>query len=200
MVQTQKQRLLEFVRQRGVVRPRDLDGIGVPREQLRRLCDAGLVERKGRGIYVSADAKPTENDTIAEASRRVPEGTVCLLSALRFHNLTTQAPYEVWIAIDRKDRLPNVDYPPIRFVRFSGEALSFGVEQKQVGNVCIHVYTPAKTVADCFKYRNKIGLDVAIEALRDCWSQKKATSDELWQAAKVCRMTNVMQPYMEAMV
>lgn len=200
MVQTQKQRLLEFVRQRGVVRPRDLDEIGVPREHLRRLCEAGLVERRGRGIYVTADAKPTENDTLAEATQRVPEGIVCLLSALRFHGLTTQAPHEVWFAIDRKARLPNVDYPSIRFVRFSGEALSYGVEKNQVGNVSIHVYSPAKTVADCFKYRNKIGLDVAIEALRDCWSQKKVTSEELWQAAKVCRMRKVMQPYMEAIV
>lgn len=200
MIPTQRERLLEFVRQRGVVRPRDLDEIGVPREQLRRLCQTGLVERRGRGIYVSADATPTENDTIAEAARRVPEGVVCLLSALRYHDLTTQAPFEVWIAIDRKNRLPTVDYPPIRFVRFSGDALSFGVEAKQVGKVPIRVYSPAKTVADCFKYRNKIGLDVAIESLRDCWKQKKATSDELWEAAKVCRMANIMRPYMEALV
>lgn len=199
MPQTQKQRLLEFVHERGVVRPRDLDEISVPREQLRRLCDEGLVERRGRGIYVIADAKPTENDAIAEASRRVPEGVICLLSALRFHDLTTQAPYEVWIAIDRKDRLPRVEHPPIRIVRFSGEALSYGIEKREVRKVTIKVYSPAKTVADCFKYRNKIGLDVAIEALRDCWSQKKATSDQLWQAAKVCRMKNIMQPYMEAL-
>ncbi len=123
---------------------------------------------------------------------------VCLLSALQNHHLTTQAPFEVWLAIAEKARLPKIEYPPLRVVRFSGPSLSFGIEEHEVDGVRVRVYSPAKTVADCFKYRNKIGLDVAIEALRDCLRQRKATRDELWSAAKVCRMSNVMRPYLEA--
>lgn len=194
-----KQLILDLVKKRGVLRPRDLDAIGVPRVYLSRLCKDGLLERPGRGLYIAADSEPTENVTLAKACQRVPHGVVCLLSALRFHDLTTQAPFEVWIAISRKAWLPKVDYPPLRVVRFSGQALTFGVVVHTVEKVDVRVYSLAKTVADCFKYRNKIGLDVAIEALRDCWSQKKSTMDELWEAAKVCRMSNVMRPYMESL-
>jgi predicted transcriptional regulator of viral defense system len=121
------------------------------------------------------------------------------LSALRFHELTTQAPFEVWLAIDEKARLPKVDYPPIRIVRFSGKSLEFGIQEHRIEGVAVRVYSPAKTIADCFKYRNKIGLDVALEALRDCWQERRATTDELWAAAKVCRVANVMRPYMESL-
>jgi len=196
---SKKERVLELVRQRGVLRPRDLDSVGIPREYLTRLCNEGLLERPGRGLYVAADAEPTEMETIAEACRRIPHGVVCLLSALRFHDLTTQSPFEVWMAIDRKARLPKVDYPAVRVVRFSGRALEYGAQIHQVGTVSIRLYAPAKTVADCFKYRNKIGRDVAMDALRDCWRRRKATMDELWDAAKVCRMTNVMRPYLETL-
>jgi predicted transcriptional regulator of viral defense system len=196
---TLEQRLLKLVRSRGVVRPRDLDEIDIPRAYLRRLCDEGLLERPGRGLYVLAGAEPTENATLAEACRRVPQGVVCLLSALRFHDLTSEAPFEIWLALDRKAWLPQVDYPPLRIVRFSGEALTYGVEDHRIDKVPCRIYSAAKTVADCFKYRNKIGLEVALEALRDCRKQRKATADELWQAAKVCRMSNVMRPYLEAL-
>jgi len=192
--------VMRLVRQRGVLRPRDLDELGIPREYLRRLCDEGVLERPGRGIYVATGAEPGENQTLAEACRRVPRGVVCLLSALRFHDLTTQAPFEIWMAIPPKAWLPQVDYPPLRIVRFSGEALAYGVEGHVIEKVAAQVYSPAKTVADCFKFRNKIGLDVAIEALRDCWHQRRATMDQLWEAAQVCRMTNVMRPYFEALV
>jgi len=191
-------RVLELVREAGILRPRDLDAHGIPREYLIRLRDHGLLERTGRGLYVLAEAERTENQTLAEACKRVPNGIVCLLSALQFHGLTTQAPFEVWMAIDRKDRRPSVGYPPLRIVRFSGDALAFGVQETTIQNVPARVYSPAKTVADCFKYRNKIGLDVAIEALRDTWRQKRATVDELLAAAKVCRMARVMQPYLES--
>jgi predicted transcriptional regulator of viral defense system len=197
--QSLQDRLLILARGKGVIRPRDLDEIGVPREYLRRLCEQGVLERPGRGLYVLADAEPTENVTLAEACRRIPQGVVCLLSALRFHELTTEAPFEVWMAIDRKAWLPRVDYPPLRIVRFSGRALEYGVEEHRIEKVPCRIYSAAKTVADCFKYRNKIGLDVALEALRDCRKQRKATLDELWEAAKVCRMANVMRPYLEAL-
>ncbi|MBI1309676.1 transcriptional regulator [bacterium] len=191
-------RVLELVREAGILRPRDLDAYQIPREYLIRLRDRGLLERTGRGLYVLAEAEPTENQTLAEACKRVPNGIVCLLSALQFHGLTTQAPFEVWMAIGEKDRRPSVDYPPLRVVRFSGDALTFGIQETTIQNVPARVYSPAKTVADCFKYRNKIGLDVAIEALRDTWRQKRATMDELLEAAKVCRMARIMRSYLES--
>jgi predicted transcriptional regulator of viral defense system len=194
-----KDQVLALTRQVGVLRPRDLDAEGIPREYLRRLLAEGLLERPGRGIYVASGLKPTPNHGLAEAVKRVPHGVVCLLSALQFHELTTQAPFEVWLAIGEKARLPKVDHPPLRILRFSGAALTEGTVQQSVEGVTVKVYTPAKTVADCFKYRNKIGLDVALEALRDCWKKRRATMDELWQAAKICRVANVMRPYMESL-
>jgi predicted transcriptional regulator of viral defense system len=193
-----KDRVLELARQAGVLRARDLDAEGIPREYLRRLLAEGLLDRRGWGIYVAAELKPTPNHTLAEASKRVPQGVVCLLSALQFHELTTRAPFEVWLAIGEKARLPKVKYPPLRIVRFSGPALADEVEEHRIEGVAVKVYSPAKTVADCFKYRNKIGLDVALEALRDCWKKRRATMDELWQAAKTCRVANVMRPYLES--
>lgn len=186
-----------MVRRSGVFRSRDLDG-GVPRQYLRQAKERGLVRRVGRGLYVAADSPATEHHTLAEAAKRLPHGVICLLSALRYHQLTTQAPHEVWMAISRKARRPNVDHPPLRIVRFSGAALEYGVQEKKVEGVSIRVYSPAKTVADCFKYRNKIGVEVALEALRDCYRRRKATMDELWNAAKVCRVAKVMAPYLES--
>ena len=193
-----KDRVLELARRAGVLRPRDLDAEGIPREYLRRLLAEGLLDHPGRGIYVAAGLKPTPYHSLAEACKRVPHGVVCLLSALQFHELTTQAPFEVWLAIGEKARLPKVDYPPLRIVRFSGPALEDGIKEHRIEGVTVRVYTPAKTVADCFKYRNKIGLDVALEALRDCWTKRRATMDELWKAAKTCRVANVMRPYLES--
>lgn len=199
MAVTTAERVLRLTRRAGVLRPRDLDSHGIPRQYLSLLERKGLIRRTGRGLYVAADAaKVTENHTIAEACKRVPSGVVCLLSALRLHGLTTQTPFEVWMAIDVKAWRPKVDHPPIRFVRFSGAALSEGIERRKVQGVEVRYYNAAKTVADCFKYRNKIGLDVALEALRDCRRQRKATVDELSHFAKVCRVANVMRPYMEA--
>lgn len=199
MPKSKKQQILGLLKKTGVLRPRDLEAIGISGEYLNKLYWEGVLDRPSRGLYTLADSEPTENRTIAEAGKRVSQGVVCLLSALRFHDLTTQAPFEVWIAIDEKARLPRIDYPPIRIFRFSGDALTFGVGEHKLEGVKIRVYSPAKTVADCFKYRNKIGIDVAIEALRDCLQQRKATMDELWSAAKVCRMSNVMRPYLESM-
>ena len=194
------QKVLRLTRKAGVLRPRDLAEHGIPRQYLSLLERKGLIRRTGRGLYVPADGKNvTENHTIAEASKRVHGGVICLLSALRLHGLTTQAPFEVWMAIERKSWLPKVEHPPIRFVRFSGRALNEGIQRRKIEGVEVRFYNVAKTVADCFKYRNKIGLDVALEALRECRRQKKATMDELWHFAKVCRVGNVMRPYIEAM-
>ena len=192
------QQILEIVAEAGVLRPRDLDAHGIPRIYLSRLCERGLLDRVGRGLYVVPDADVSEHHTLAEAGKRVPHGVVCLLSALRFHGLTTQSPSEVWLAIANKAWRPQVDYPPLRFVRFSERTLEAGVEEHSIEGVLVCIYNPAKTVADCFKYRNKIGLDVALEALRDCRRQRRCTNDELWHYAKICRVANVMRPYMEA--
>ena len=199
-MKSQKDRVLQLARKAGVLRPRDLDAEGLPRVYLQRLLDAGLLVRPGRGIYVCADLEATPSHSLAQACKRVPHGVVCLLSALQFHGLTTQAPFEVWLAIRDKARRPQVDYPPLRIVRFSGRSLEYGIESHRVEGVEVQVYGEAKTVADCFKYRNKIGLDVALEALRDCWGKRKATMDELWSAASVCRVANVMRPYLESLI
>lgn len=188
----------KIVRRAGVLRPRDLDAHHIPRQYLKLATAQGLVTRVGRGLYTASAATPTIHHSIAAASKRVPNGVMCLLSALRFHDLTTQAPFEVWVAIDKKARRPRVDYPPLRIVRFSGQSLNYGVLTPTIEGVHVRVFDAAKTVADCFKYRNKIGLDVPIEALRDCRRKRKATMDEIWQAAKICRVARIMQPYLES--
>lgn len=200
MKSTKIEQAFDLVKSKGVVRPRDLAAEGIRREYLLILQRRGQVERIGRGLYVAVDTQATEHHSLAEAAKRIPRGVVCLLSALTFHRLTTQNPSQIWMAIGEKTWQPEQDIPLIKTVRFSGAALEYGIEEHMVEGVIVRVYSPAKTVADCFKYRNKIGLDVALEALRDCWRQRKATMDELWMAAEVCRMAKVMQPYMEALI
>jgi predicted transcriptional regulator of viral defense system len=164
---------------------------------MRMLERHGLVTKAGRGLYVPEASDLTEHHTVAEAAAAVPHGIVCLLTALRLHDLTTQAPFEVWMAINNKAWKPRIAYPPLRIVRFSGTALTSGVETRVIEGIKVKLTSPAKTVADCFKYRNKIGLDVALEALRECLRQRKATRDEIAKAAAVCRVANVIRPYME---
>ena len=195
---THTDKILDLVRKAGVLRPRDLDAYGIPRTYLSRLLTAGKLHRIGRGLYVLPDSSVSEYRSLAEACKRVPKGVVCLLSALRFHELTTQAPFDVWLAIGEKAWRPRVDYPPLRIVRFSSATLESGIEQHQIEGVTVPVFSPAKTVADCFKYRNKIGLDVAIEALRECWQSRRCTMDDLWKYAEICRVGNVMRPYLES--
>lgn len=199
MAASSTDRIVDLVRRAGVLRPRDLDAEGIPRVYLRRLHAAGVLDNPGRGLYVLADAQPSEHQSLAQACKRVPHGIVCLLSALQFHGLTTQAPFEVWLAIGESARRPKADYPPLRIVRFSEAALAFGVESSMVDGVQVRVTNPAKTVADCFKYRNKIGLDVALEALRECWRERRATMDELFRAAEVCRVARIIRPYLESL-
>ena len=191
-------RLIELARCRSILRAADLTEYSIPRIYLTRLVADGVLERPSRGLYVLAGADVTENHSLAEASRRVPRGVVCLLSALQFHGLTTQFPHAVWLAIDRKARIPKVEYPPLRIVRFSGPDLISGVVAHDVEGVMVKVTDAARTVVDCFAYRNKIGIDVALEALRDCLRKKKVTADDLYRAAKARRMANVMRPYLEA--
>jgi len=192
-------KVLKLIKRAGVLRSRDLAEHGVPREYLRILQKKKKIQRSGRGLYILAGADVTQQHSVVEAAKKVPAGVICLLSALRLHGLTTQAPFEIWMAIDFKAWKPKMDYPPLRIVRFSGQALTEGIQTRKIEGVSVRFYDPAKTVADCFKYRNKIGLDVALEALRDCRKKRKATMDELWAAAKVCRVAKVMQPYLESL-
>jgi predicted transcriptional regulator of viral defense system len=193
-------RIAELAKASGVLRPRDLSAHGIARQYLRLAEQQGLIVRSGRGLYTPTDAAITEFHTFAEAAKRVPRGVICLLSALRFHDIGTQSPFEVWMAIGEKDRRPVSKIPQLRIFRFSKQSLDFGQMRHDVEGVPLRVFSVAKTVADCFKYRNKIGLDVALEALRESIRSRKATVDDLWQAAKVCRVANVMKPYMEALL
>src|SRR5579862_2278954 len=162
--QTSIEQILRLARRKGMLRPRDLASLDIPRRHLTRLTEQGILNRSGRGIYFLANADVTENHSLAEACKRVPVGVICLLSALRFHSLTTQNPWEVWLAITPASRKPRIDHPPVRIARFSGSAFREGVDNHRIEGVEVKVYSPAKTVADCFKYRNKIGIDIAIEA------------------------------------
>ena len=195
-----EKKVLDFVRKGGILRPQDLQKKGLPSDYLWRLHKKGKLEKVGRGLYQVQGAELSEHQTVVQAALRVPHGIICLLSALRFHDFTTQSTFEIWMAIDVKARAPKEEIIPLRIVRFSGKALTAGVETHTIEGVNVKVYNPAKTVADCFKYRNKLGLDVAIEALRDCWRKKLATSDELWRYAKICRVARVMRPYLESVV
>ena len=197
---TQKELILNIVKKMGVIRVRDLTARGLHHESLRRLCKDGLLIRSGRGLYELADADVTEYHSLVQVTKQIPHAVFCLLTALLFHNIGTQSPYKIWIAIDRRAGKPQTDYPPLRVVRFTGSALSEGVEVHDIEGVKIKVYNPGKTIADCFKYRNKIGLDVAIEALRECCRERRCSNDELWYYAKICRVAKVMRPYLEAMI
>lgn len=199
MAHTKTEKLLVLVQRQHIVRPQDLDAAGIPRNYLSRLVQRGELRKLERGIYTAAALPVSEHISLLEVSRKIPKAVICLLSALRFHEIGTQAPHEVWIAIGVKAWAPKITSPAIRIVRFSGDALSFGVEEKQITGGTIRVFTPAKTVADSFKFRHKIGMDVALEALRESYRQKKASMNELWEAAKVCRVANVMKPYLESL-
>ena len=196
-MQGKADKLLKLVQRRHVVRPRDLDAAGIPRNYLARLVRKGKLLKLDRGLYAAPSLPASEHISLLEVSRRAPKAIICLLSALRFYEIGTQMPSEVWIAVHFKARAPRITSPPIRIVHLSDAVLRYGVEEKEINGGMIRVFSPAKTVADCFKFRNKIGIDVALEALRDCYRQKKTSMDELWEAAKVCRVANVMKPYLE---
>ena len=197
MGSTNRNRVLRFIKQKGLTRPRDLQAQGFSRAHLGRLVEDGLVIREARGIYVAARHAPTAEHTLAQVAKRVPEGVFCLLTALRLHGLTTQSPAEVWVALPEKARRPRLDYPRLGYA-FSGEALTKGIATLRVEGVTLRVYSAAKTVADCFKYRNKIGIDVAVEALRDFSRKHRGGATDLARFARICRVSRVMQPYLDA--
>ena len=190
---------LRTIRRQGLARPRELAQHGINRVDLSRLVDAGLVERVARGVYVAADHEFSADLAAAIVAIRVPAAVICLLTALRLHELTTQQPNEVWIALDGKARRPRLDYPPLRVARFSGPALTEGIETRRIEGVPVQLYSAAKTVADCFKYRDKIGIDVAVEALREYTRKHRGGATALAHFARACRVTRVMQPYLDSL-
>jgi len=192
--------IIELIKQNGVIRPSEVEAIGISRMYLHRLYQRGVVQRIADGLYSLPDSPIYTHTSKVEVAKRVPNGVISLLSALQFHELTTQRPFEVWITIEGMSRKPRIDYPPIHVTRFSGEAFTHGIEVYDVGGVPMRVYSIAKTLADCFKFRNTVGLDVALEVLQEVLRDKRATMTDIWKAAKVCRMTNVMRPYLEAML
>ena len=193
-------RALALVRATGAIRPRDLAAAGLSPRLIGRLMERGLVDRVARGVYVASDAEYTEGHALAEAAKRVPSGVICLLSALRYHELTTQLPWEVWIGIGSKAWAPRASGSAMRVIRYSASTLALGVEHHTIEGIEVAIFDPGKTVVDCFKYRGTVGFDVALEALRDCWRHRLTAMDELWRYAEACRMTNVMRPYLESLL
>lgn len=198
-MKTSRQTILDLAAQRGLIRPRDLDALGLTSVALTRLVRQDALTRVARGLYARPGRSMSEHGTLAEVARKHPQAIVCPLLALRVHDLTTQSPFLVWLAKPNKARAPKIDYPPLRIVRFSGASLTNGIEERQIDGETVRVTTVARTVADCFKFRNKIGLDVAMEALQESWRTRRVNMDELWRYAKLCRVANVMRPYMESL-
>jgi len=197
--QTSEQAVLQLAHQRQLLRARDLLECGLPTITLTRLVSVGKLERIARGVYSLPNQSISEHRSLAEAAIRVPRGVVCLLSALRVHDIGTQAPFEVWMAIPHHMLSPRIDQPSLRVVRMSGQSLTEGIEDMTFDGVTVPVFNPAKTIADCFKFRNKIGLDVALEALREGWHKRRVTMDDLWRYATINRVANVMRPYLETL-
>lgn len=182
-----------------VARSRDLMNRGISRQAIRRLMQEGVLERASRGVYLTPEAARSSHRDLLVVAARVPNGVFCLFTALAFHGLTTELPHEVWVTIGLKARKPAIDTPPIRVIRLSDEPLIAGVEVHVDHGMPLRVFSAAKTVADCFKFRNIVGLDVAVAALRDGLDQRLFTVDELWRYAGVCRVTAVMRPYLEVL-
>jgi predicted transcriptional regulator of viral defense system len=172
---------------------------GVHPECVRRLTGQGQLTRVGRGLYALPTLEPTPHHTLAEIAKRVPKAVFCLLTALRFHGLGTQNPREVWLAVDRRAGIPRIDFTPVRTVRLSGAALTAGIDAHNIEGVTVRVTSPARTVVDCFKFRNKIGIDVAVEALKDYRRTRKGTVDALWREAARLHLARVMRPYWDGM-
>jgi predicted transcriptional regulator of viral defense system len=195
-----KERLLEFAARNKFFRARDAETEAqVSRVYLQRLVESGKLVRNGRGLYSLAGDNFTETRDVLEVGARVPTGVLCLLSALRFHDLTTQNPFEIWLAIERGRRVPKVENVPVRIFRFAPKVYEAGIETHKIEGAEIKVYSAAKTVADCFRYQSEVGFDVALEALRDAWTKRKATMDELYHFAEIRNIKNKMLPYLRTL-
>lgn len=197
---TKRQQVIDLVKALPVVRPKDLVEHDLPKDYLYILSQEGVIDRIGRGLYQWPDKGLGREQSLLEVCKKAPKAVVALLSALNYHNMTSQNPHEIWLAIERKSWKPYISYPPVRFVTMSGQAMHSGVEIHNVDGAVIKVFNPAKTIVDCFKYRHKVGLDVALEALKEGWAARKFTMNDLVKYAEICRVKNVMQPYLESLV
>ena len=195
-----KREVLNIAKKYGVIKASDVESAGISRNYLYILSKEGLLNKLGRGVYISVDTPITEHINLVEISKRIPRAVVCLISSLDFHQITTQIPHKIWIALPKGAWSPKIEYPPLEITYLSKEAYLFGIEEYKINGSTIKVYNPSKTVADCFKFRNKIGLDVAIEALKDAWRNNKININELMEAGKINRVANVMRPYIEATI
>ncbi len=195
-----RERLMRLVRRQKFVTAADAAHAGIHSQELSRAVREGLIERTARGQYRLAGRPVTENHALVVAARAVPRGVICLLSAVSFHGIGTQIPFEVWIAVERGTRTPSLRYPSLRVARFSGAAFNQGIEVRRLEGQEVRIYGVAKTVADLFKYRKKIGLDIALEALREVWRDRRATIDEIDHYARICRVERVMRPYLESLI
>lgn len=194
------EKILEIAEEKKFIKPQDLVAGKIPTVYLSRLVKQGKLLRVGKGLYSLPDMLLDENQSLLEVQHLVPKGVFCLLTALRFHDLTTQNPFEVWLAVDRQSAVPRIRSIQNRIFRMSGEMFSAGIEEHKVEGGTIRVYSPAKTVADCFKYRNKVGLDVAMEALNDAWRKRLIKMDELWHFTQINRVSKVISPYAQMML
>jgi predicted transcriptional regulator of viral defense system len=199
---SQAERVLHLVETRGLVRARELDAMGISPTHLQRLYEQGLLARSGRGIYTLPDVALNEHQALSEAALRIPRGVVCLLSALRFHHIGTQNPHQLWLALPPRTHRPKFDWPPLKLVQMTSSLLieDAGVEEHLLNGIRVRMTNPARTVVDCFRFRNKIGLDVALEAAKDGWRNRRYTMGELSRYQKLCRVTEVMRPYLEAII
>lgn len=191
--------LIGKLREKEIMKLAEIRELGVSDSYLYSLVDKGVVVRVGHGMYSLPGFDFSENLDLIEASLRVPGGVICLISALYFHGLTTELPHQVWMAVST-NRSAGVSEMPVKFVYMTGEAFDEGVEEYGISGAMVKIFNPAKTVADCFKYRNKIGLDVALQALKDCLSKKKGSIEDILKYARICRVENIMMPYLEALI
>ena len=194
------ERILEIAEEKKLIKPKDLVAEKIPTVYLSRLVKQGKLLQVAYGLYALPETQFDENQSLIEVQNLVPKGVFCLLSALQFHNLTTQNPFQVWLAVERNAAVPRLRSVQNRIFRINSEMFDAGIEEHQVEGGIIRVYSPAKTVADCFKYRSKVGLDVAMEALSDAWRKRLITMDELWRLAIINRVTKVMLPYIQMLV
>ena len=192
-----KQKVLQMAREQGVVKISNLTREGITRATVSRLVSENKLEKLAPGLYCLPEAELSEKESLIIIASRVPQAVFCLLTALQIHELTTQLPRKIWIAMPRGSHTPKIEYPPVKMVQYSEDVYVEGVEIIESDNIKMKVYNPAKTIADCFKHRTKIGIDVAIEALKEAYSKNKVSMDELWHYAKVCRVANIMRPYLE---
>ncbi len=193
-----EKKIINLARRLGVLRVHDLTQQCIHPEYLRRMCQQGIIQRIERGLYKLSNAEVSEHYHLAQLATWIPHGVICLISALRFHEIGTQSPQQVWLALERGKANPRIKTVPLQIVRFSKDAFSKGIEDHPIDGVKVRIYSAAKTVADCFKFRNKIGTDVAVEALREGLRDKKINRDQLWHYSGICRVRNVMRPYLEA--